>query len=108
MEQNCFINVYSVTWRENGVALFPDAPSARMARSVRELTGIAGKGHRAVAFFLVQRDDCTQFKPAESIDKDFFKAVLAADKGGVEFLIHRAHITMDEIILGDPLPYSFL
>ncbi|MBM2846848.1 MAG: sfsA [Bacteroidetes bacterium] len=106
MEQNCFINVYSVTWGENGIALFPDAPSARIAKSVRELTEIAGNGHRAVAFFLIQRNDCTIFKPAEQVDRDFLKAILAAQSGNVEILAHCAHITMEEITLGDTLPYS--
>lgn len=106
MEQNCFINVYSVTWGDNGDALFPDAPNPRVTTSIRELTEIAEQGHRAVAFFFVQRGDCTVFKPAETVDKDFLKAMIAAEGGGVEMLVHGAQITMDGITLGDRLPYA--
>jgi sugar fermentation stimulation protein A len=106
MEHNCFINTFHVSWVENGVALFPDVPSPRMTKSVEQLSEIARQGHRAVAFFLVQRSDCSLFKPAEHEDKDFLKALLAAQSAGVEIMVYRAHITLEEITLGKSLPYS--
>ena len=106
MEHNCFINTFPVSWVENNVALLPDAPSPRMNKSVQQLTEIARQGHRAVAFFFVQRTDCTVFKPAENVDKDFLKALLAAQSAGVEIMVYRAKITLEAITLGKPLPYS--
>ena len=106
MEHNCFINTFHVSWVENGVALFPDTPSARMTKSIQQLTEIARQGHRAVAFFLVQRSDCSLFKPAEHVDKDFLKALLGAQSAGVEIMVYQAHITLEEITLGKSLPYS--
>ncbi len=106
MEHNCFINTFHVSWVENGVALFPDSPSPRMVKSVNQLAEIAQKGHRAVAFFLVQRADCSVFKPAEQVDRDFLKAMLAAQSTGAEIMVYRADITSEEITLGKPLPYS--
>lgn len=106
MEHNCFINTFQVNWVERGVALFPDSPSPRMAKSVRQLAEIAQQGHRAAAFFFVQRSDCTLFKPAEEVDKDFLKAMLAAQSAGVEVMAYKARITPDAITLGKPLPYT--
>ncbi|HCV41994.1 MAG TPA: DNA/RNA nuclease SfsA [Bacteroidetes bacterium] len=106
MEHNCFISTFQVTWVENNVALFPDTPSPRMTKSVQQLTEIAKQGHRAVAFFFVQRGDCSLFKPAEHVDKDFLKSMLAAQSAGVELMVYRAHVTPKAITLGTPLPYS--
>ena len=106
MELNCFINTFHVSWAENGIALFPDTPSPRMTKSIQQLGEIAQQGHRAIAFFFVQRNDCSLFKPAEHVDKDFLKALLAAQGAGVEIMVYQAHITLEEITLGKSLPYS--
>jgi sugar fermentation stimulation protein A len=106
MEHNCFINAFPVNWVENNVALFPDIPSPRMTRSVQQLAEIAKQGHRAVGFFFVQRGDCSLFRPAEQVDRDFLKAMLAAESAGVEIMPYRGNITPEEITLGTPLPYS--
>ena len=106
MEHNCFINAFHVSWVEKDIALFPDVPSPRMVKSIQQLTEIAPQGHRAVAFFLVQRSDCSLFKPAEEVDKIFLKTMLAAQSAGVEIMVYQAQITPEAITLGKPLPYS--
>lgn len=106
MEHNCFIDTFPVSWVENDTALFPDTPSSRMTKSVQQLEGIAEQGHRAVGFFFVQRGDCTLFKPAKHVDKDFQKAIVAAQNAGVEIIVYQAHITTQAITLGTPLPFS--
>lgn len=107
MEHNCFINTFHVSWGENGVALFPDGPSQRITKAVSQLTEIASQGHRAIAFFFVQRSDCSIFKPAEHVDRDFLKAILAAQSAGTEIMVYQADITLQGISLGKTLAYSF-
>jgi sugar fermentation stimulation protein A len=107
MEHNCFINTYHVTWVENGVAFFPDAPGKRTAKSMRELTEIVQSGHRAAAFFLVQRDDSTKLKLAEEIDPEFLKATIVAQNAGVEMLAYSANISPEAITLGSPITCAF-
>jgi sugar fermentation stimulation protein A len=106
MEHNCFINTFHVSWVDSGTALFPDAASPRLGKALEQLTEIAQQGHRAVAFFLVQRSDCSRFKPAEDVDRDFLKAMLAAQSAGAEFLVYQARISPEAITLGKPIPYS--
>jgi sugar fermentation stimulation protein A len=105
-DQNCFINLFNVTWVENGVALYPETVSARSTTAVRELTDIAHQGHRAVVFFFVQRSDCSTFKPAEHVDREFLKALLVANSANVEIMVYRALVTPTEIALGVPIPFS--
>lgn len=106
MEHNCFVNIHSATWAENDIAYFPDAVSPPAQKSMQELAAIARQGHRAVAIFVVQRADCSRFKPAEHVDKDFLKAILAAESAGVEILAYRAVVTPQEVTLGSLIPYS--
>jgi len=106
MDENCFINVHGVTWAENGVALFPEVVNERARKSLNELTSVARKEHRAVAFYLVQRGDCTIFKPSERVDREYLKAFLAANSAGVEIMVYRAEVTPESIELGTPIPFS--
>ncbi|MFN0157320.1 MAG: DNA/RNA nuclease SfsA [Bacteroidota bacterium] len=106
MEKNGFVNLFTVTWAENGIALFPDVVNERAEKSLRQLAEIAKQDHHAAAFFFVQRGDCRVFKPAEHVDKDFMKAMIAAQSAGVEFLVYRADVTGSSVDLGTPIPCS--
>lgn len=106
MERNCFVNIYPVTWAENDVALYPDYVSDRVTNSILSLAEITKRGHSALAFFFVQRADCTSFRPAEQVDRAFLKAMLTIESAGVEILVYRAGITPEDISLGTQLPYS--
>ena len=55
----CFIEVKSVTLVEDGVALFPDAPTERGRRHLGALVreDAVDEGYRAAAVFVIQRED---------------------------------------------------
>ena len=55
------MEVKSVTWVEDGVALFPDGVTARGRRHLEELAGLAARGHEAWQVFVVQRADACPF-----------------------------------------------
>lgn len=103
-EHNLFMNVYHVAWAENNVALFPETPNARARRGMSDLIEIAQQGHRAVAFFFVQRGDCRRFSPAVEVDPEFGKIFQEAQKSGVEIIAYRARVSPEGIDLGTPLP----
>ncbi len=106
------LEVKSVTLVEGGVALFPDAVTARGARHVRELTAIAGtvddSGARweAAILFVLQRDDAHRIEAARSIDPDFADALAEAKAAGVRILGRRCHVTTEGLALGPPVPAS--
>ncbi len=68
---------------ERGVALFPDAPTARGARHLRELARIARRGTRAAVVWFVQRDDASALRPYDEADPVFARAVREAARAGV-------------------------
>lgn len=103
-EHNLFMNVYHVAWAENRVAKFPETPNARARKGLTDLTEVAEQGHRAVAFFFVQRGDCDVFAPAVDVDPEFAKIMRKAQHQGVELMAYRADVSPEGISLGVPIP----
>ena len=100
----CFVEVKNVTLAVNGVAAFPDAVSERGTKHLRELMRLKRKGHHAAVVFVIQRQDCHSFSPADEIDAEYGRWLRKAIKAGVEILPYRARVTWKEIMLTDRLP----
>ncbi len=99
------LEVKSVTLVEDGVALFPDAITARGARHVRELAELAQRdGWEAAILFVLQRDDAHRVEAARSIDPVFADALAEAKAAGVRVLGRRCRVTFDALELGTPVP----
>ena len=100
----CYVEIKNVTLsRETGLAEFPDARTERGTKHLRELADMARQGHRAVMFYLVNRDDCTSFKLADDIDTDYATQFEKAAKAGVEKIIYSTEITQGGITLDKSL-----
>ncbi|HUK40675.1 MAG TPA: DNA/RNA nuclease SfsA [Candidatus Acidoferrales bacterium] len=95
----CFVEVKNVTLAVAGVAAFPDAISERGTKHLKELIRLRRKGHRAVVFFVIQRQDCHSFRPADEIDAEYGRWLRRAVKAGVEALPYRAKVTPKGIFL---------
>lgn len=78
-----WVEVKSVTLVENGVALFPDSPTPRGTRHLRELQRIAKGPEKAFVVFVVQRPDAERFGPNAAVDPEFAKAFWEAVAAGV-------------------------
>ncbi|ADG07292.1 DNA/RNA nuclease SfsA [Kyrpidia tusciae] len=79
------IEVKSVNDAEDGVARFPDAPTVRGARHLRELVELQRLGAgRGWALFVVLREDAEDFAPHRAIDPAFAEALGDAARAGVE------------------------
>ena len=104
---DAYVEVKSVTLsRQPGLAEFPDSVTARGAKHLAELADMASSGHRAVMLYLVQRTDCTRFSLSEDIDPAYAAAFAKASAAGVETLCLRAHISPEEITVGDPIAFA--
>lgn len=88
-----WVEVKSVTFVENGIARFPDAPTVRGRRHVLELAGIARRGERAMVLFIVQRADARLVTPYTSIDPAFAAALGEARRDSV--LLRAAGFKLD-------------
>lgn len=82
--QSTLVEVKSVTLVEECTAMFPDAPTLRGARHLRELAGAVQEGYRAAVVFIIQRDDAIRFAPNGRTDPAFALALAEAREAGVE------------------------
>ncbi|MDN5326765.1 MAG: sugar fermentation stimulation protein [Moorella sp. (in: firmicutes)] len=88
----CYVEVKSVTLVRGGLALFPDAPTARGSRHLRELMALHSRGYRAAAVFIIQREDAISLAPNEVTDPCFASTIREAAAAGVEIYAYRCHI----------------
>jgi sugar fermentation stimulation protein A len=99
----CFVEVKNVTLAIDGAAAFPDAVTERGTKHLKELISLRRKGHRAALIFVVQRADCSFFRPADEIDSEYGRWLRKAVKAGVEALPYRAKVTSREVVLTERL-----
>jgi sugar fermentation stimulation protein A len=91
---NCFVEIKNVTLNVDGAAAFPDSVSERGTKHLKELMRLKRRGHRAAVVFVVQRGDCTSFRPADEIDKEYGRWLRRAIDAGVEALPYCAKVTL--------------
>jgi sugar fermentation stimulation protein A len=100
----CFIEIKNCTLIEGTTASFPDAITARGLKHLVMLQELVNSGDRAVIFFLVQRSDATEFRPADHIDPQYGRELRAAIANGVEAFCYDVTITLEKIALNKPIP----
>ena len=98
-----FIEVKGVTLENNGISMFPDAPTERGTKHVLEMIEAVGQGYKGVIFFLVQMKGPEVFKLNWKMDKAFSEAVKYASENGVEILAYDSIVKNNSIYLGEPI-----
>ncbi len=105
-EEKCYVEVKNVTLARDNLALFPDAVTSRGTKHLKELMDMVDLGHRAVMFYLVQRNDTDSFEPAADIDPLYAETLAMAKNHGVEILVYQAEVTPSKITIIKSLPYN--
>lgn len=96
---SCYIEVKGVTLEKDGIAMFPDAPTERGARHLRELSDARKEGYRAAVIFLVQMEGTRNFTANRLMDSQFAEALTAAGDSGVEVLSYDCRVSRQEIVI---------
>lgn len=103
-QQKNFIEVKGVTLEENGVVMFPDAPTVRGTKHVYEMIKAVEAGYGGCLFLLIQMKGVQYFRPNASTDEVFASALRLAAKKGVTLLAYDSFVNADEIFLGERVP----
>ena len=99
-----FVEVKGVTLEKDGVLMFPDAPTTRGAKHMRELAQAMREGYEAMVFFVAQMEDCLHFLPNENTDPAFALALREAAEQGVQVYCINCKVTEDTMTLDRPIP----
>ena len=102
-ERKIFIEVKGVTLEEDGVVMFPDAPTERGVKHLRELAQCVREGHEAQAVFIIQMSDVRYFTPNNKTHQAFGKALTAAEKAGVKVVVFDCTVTENSLNIGNPV-----
>jgi sugar fermentation stimulation protein A len=105
-DEFCWVEVKSVTYAEDGVGMFPDAPTARGHKHLGELAKLVAEGHRASAVFIAQREDVRSFAPFEQIDPDFTAELRRVSAEGVEVHAFRCDVSTEEVVIAEEIPIN--
>ena len=97
--EECYVEVKGVTLIVDGEARFPDAPTERGAKHLKELMKLKKEGNICCVFFLIQHPLGKFFRPNWENDPVFSKTLNEAYEAGVEILVYRCDNRLDGIEL---------
>ena len=101
------IEIKGVTLEKEGRVLFPDAPSERAVKHIKELQCAVKEGYEAYVFFVVQMKDVQYFMPNTDAQPKFCETLLEAAKNGVNVLAYDCYVEKDSIEIGEKVPVVF-
>jgi len=93
--------VKGVTLENQGVVKFPDAPTERGLKHVKELCDCVKEGYDAYIIFVVQMKDVLHFEPNVETHKEFAEALKEAKKRGVNILAVNCEVKENSINIKD-------
>lgn len=99
-----FVEVKGVTLEQEGLCLFPDAPTERGAKHLRELCACMEQGFRACILFVVQMAGVRAFSPNTKTDPAFSAALCTAAQKGVRLEAVDCLVTPDSLTVRQKLP----
>ena len=99
----CFLEVKGVTLENDGICAFPDAPTERGAKHLKELTRLRQEGYGAYVLFVIQMSDVAYLHPNDTTDPAFGAALREAAKAGVQILAMDCAVTCDTMTIQNPV-----
>lgn len=99
-----FMEVKGVTLEENGAARFPDAPTQRGVKHLKELEQAALEGYRCYVLFVIAMKGVDFFEPNRAAHPEFADALAHAAANGVSVLAYDCRVTPDTLDLDKPVP----
>ena len=99
-----FLEVKGVTLEDRGVCRFPDAPTARGEKHLRELMAAKAAGYEAGVLFVIQMKPVSCLEPNDATDPRFGAALREAAAAGVHVWAVDCRVTPDTMEIGDFVP----
>ena len=99
-----FIEVKGVTLEEQGVCLFPDAPTERGVKHIRELMRAVEEGLDATLFFVIQMENICAMSPNDRTHPAFGAVLREAAQAGVGICARMCAVEPDTLVMAGPVP----
>ena len=102
--RKAFVEVKGVTLEQDGLALFPDAPTERGVKHLTELSACLREGYEAYVLFVIAMKGVRAFSPNDATHPAFGEALRKARQAGVTVLAQDCVVTPSSITLDKPVP----
>ncbi|NIM58043.1 MAG: DNA/RNA nuclease SfsA [Candidatus Aminicenantes bacterium] len=79
-----YLEVKSAVLREGEYAMYPDCPSLRGQKHIKEITVHVRKGGKGIILFMAALPEVDAFKPNKSADPELYRLLKEAHSSGVE------------------------
>lgn len=99
-----FLEVKGVTLEENAHAMFPDAPTLRGLKHLKELSLAIEKGYSAFVVFVLQMSPMIDFVPNKIMQIDFSNELKNAINNNVICLCYECDVTKDSLNIKKEIP----
>ena len=99
-----YMEVKGCTLEENRVGRFPDAPSERAVKHVKELIEAKKAGYEAYLLFVVQMDQVDCVVPNIGTQPEFGEILFKAREAGVRIIARDCLVTERSMKIRDPIP----
>ena len=96
-DQKYLLEVKGCTLEIDGIGYFPDAPTVRGVKHLRELTQAQSAGYQCAVAFVIQMPDITEVRPNITTQPEFGAAWDDAVKAGVKILFLPCSIGRDTL-----------
>ena len=103
-----YLEVKGVTLEQDGRVYFPDAPTERGVKHLRELTECQRNGTDAHVLFVIQMENVLSLQANRATDPAFADALLAAKAAGVGVHAVDCLVTPDTVTANQPVSISFV
>ena len=98
-----FVEVKGVTLEENGIAMFPDAPTERGIKHLNELAACIADGYDAYVVFVIQMKGISHFTPNYKIHEAFGETLAKVAGMGVKVRAFDCIVTPSEMVIDRPI-----
>lgn len=103
-----FIEIKGVTLENNGVVMFPDAPTQRGLKHISELIEVKKKGYEAYIIFVIQMENAKYFMPNYITHKAFANKLKECDDNGVNVAAFDTIVTEKSIVLNNEVKVRYM
>ena len=97
--EKTLMEVKGCTLEIDGIGYFPDAPTDRGVKHLRELAKAVKNGYRTVIAFAIQMDGIMEVRPNIQTHPEFGSAMQEAAEAGVEILFLPCHVETDQLAI---------
>lgn len=99
--EKIFVEVKGVTLEDDDIVRFPDAPTERGIKHLKELQKAVTEGYRACVVFLIQMENVKYFEPNYETHLEFANELKKAKENGVEIFAFDCKVTPEEIFMNN-------